>query len=132
MGKSEFGELKEIAKKLEEKNSWVRKATKELMDRWAEESECGEDMRSTTYVSISDEEDEEDDFEYCLKSGSCEIRTGKHYQRRTDVSGHCHFSNIDATTMEELRSFLRVFPKMAEEIETEMKNKLNIEFDFLK
>ena len=111
-------EIKRIAKVLSEKNSWVRDSAYELMMKWEDDSECGEDLFSDTTVKIDGE------FFY-LATGHNELKD--HFMN--DISKDAHFTK--KMKMKDLRIFLSRLPEMVEEIKKKMKLKLNIEFNFL-
>lgn len=124
-GRWKMEDIAKIAQELSEKNNHVRKSVKKLMELWAKKSECGERIRSTTIV---------EENEYCiyyLYAGKNEIRgviNCAYDYELYDYDKNDYF--WDAMSMSSLRAFLRIFPKMMEEITGKMvkNNNENIEF----
>lgn len=114
-------DIRETAKKLAEKNTWVRKATKELMDDWKELSWCGERLYSDTELFVFQEN--VGDMGFNLVTGTNELKNWfESVEDAVDISNEFVFH--EALTMSELREFLQLFPKMVEEIYGKMNKKI--------
>jgi len=115
-------DLKKTASQLAEKNSWVRKASKGLMEKWADISECGENITSNTTLTAHDSNGG-DEADFNLMCGESELKSW--YERKDDlfdIDKGYHFTEI--LSMRKLRRFLEIFPIMVEEIKTKMKENI--------
>ncbi len=122
-------ELKELAKNLNEKSSWIRAGMKEWMKKWAEVSECGEQ------IGVLVAEDCEGGANFYkplyLVTGEEELQVNFHIF--SDPSDRRY--SWDALSMADIRKLFRDMPENLEKMQKELerKNKLSDKcLDFFK